>query len=35
MGKCLKIICCYLGKRNDYHNTPVNMLSYIKESITN
>lgn len=35
MGKCLKIICCYLGLRNNYHNTPVNILSYIKESITN
>ena len=35
MGKCLKIIGCYLGKRSGMHNTPTNMLSFIKESITN
>jgi len=35
MGKCLKIIGCYLGQRSGMHNTPTDMLSFIKESITN
>lgn len=35
MGKCLKIICSYLGQRSGMHNTPPDILSFVKQSIQN
>ena len=35
MSKCLKIICCYFGKRRFEFNTPKNIMEYLVESINN
>jgi len=35
MSKCLKIICCYFGKRRHEFNTPKNIIEYVVESINN
>jgi hypothetical protein len=35
MNKCVKIICCYFGDRRDVHNTPNNIIEFIKHSVTN
>jgi hypothetical protein len=33
--KCCKIICCYFGGRRNIHNTPADMVEFIKSSIEN
>ena len=35
MSKCLKIICCYFGKRGGHHNTPTNIFEFVKLMIDN
>lgn len=35
MSKCLKIICCYFGKRGGHHNTPSNIFDFVKLMIEN
>jgi hypothetical protein len=35
MSKCLKIICCYFGDRRNVHNTPTNILDFIKINVEN
>ena len=35
MSKCLKIICCYFGRRGSHHNTPSNIFDFVKLMIEN
>lgn len=35
MSKCLKIICCYFGKRGGHHNTPTNIFEFVKLMVDN
>lgn len=35
MSKCLKIICCYFGRRGSHHNTPSNIFDFVKLMIDN
>jgi hypothetical protein len=35
MDRCVKIICCYFGDRRNIHNTPANIIDFIKINIEN
>lgn len=35
MNRCVKIICCYFGSRRNVHNTPSNIIDFIKINVEN
>ena len=35
MDRCVKIVCCYFGERRNFHNTPSNIIDFIKINIEN